>query len=182
MSLTEYKNRRDFENTPEPKAKKEKTDSKLKYVVQKHDATHLHYDFRLESDGVLKSWAVPKGPSMNTSEKRLAILVEDHPLDYAGFEGEIPEGNYGAGIVQIWDRGTWKPLKKFEDVLKAIKNGLLEFNLKGKNLKGGFALVKMENSTAKNGWLLIKKKDRYAVDEDYDANDVDAVTKNTNKK
>jgi len=175
MSLTEYKKKREFDNTPEPEAKKKTSGQKLKFVVQRHDATQLHYDFRLEVDGILKSWAVPKGPSMNPSEKRLAILVEDHPLDYAGFEGRIPEGNYGAGIVDIWDKGTWKPLKKFENISKALKDGLIEFTLKGHNLKGEFILVEMENSTAKNGWLLIKKEDKYAVEEDYDANDVKSI-------
>lgn len=172
MSLTEYNKKRDFKNTPEPKSTKKDTKGKLIFVVQKHQATQLHYDFRLESDGVLKSWAVPKGPSMNPSEKRLAIMVEDHPLDYAGFEGEIPKGNYGAGEVEIWDSGIWTPEEKFEDVAKALKEGLLEFSLAGKNLKGEFVLVKMETSDTPHSWLLIKKDDEYAVHKKYDANKV----------
>lgn len=171
MSLTEYKKKRNFENTPEPKAIIERKDEEeLIFVVQWHQASHLHFDFRLEADGVLKSWAVPKGPSMNHSDKRLAVMVEDHPLDYATFEGEIPEGNYGAGTVRIWDSGTWTPLDDFKDVNKAIKNGLLEFTIRGKKLNGEFALVEMKKSKVKNGWLLIKKDDKYATDKVYDAN------------
>lgn len=177
MSLNEYKKKRNLKETSEPKAEKKSSSGKLKFVIQRHQASHLHYDFRLETDGVLKSWAVPKGPSMNPSEKRLAILVEDHPLDYAKFEGEIPEGNYGAGTVEIWDNGTWEPDEKFKDVSKALKKGLIEFTLKGKNLKGEFILVEMENSTAENGWLLIKKEDRYSVEDEYDANDIKPVSK-----
>ena len=172
MSLSEYNKKRDFKNTPEPESAKSSHKGELIFVVQRHEASHLHFDFRLEADGVLKSWAVPKGPSMNPAEKRLAILVEDHPLDYASFEGEIPEGNYGAGTVEIWDSGTWVPDEKFKDVSKALKDGLLEFSLKGKNLKGEFALVKMEKSTTPNGWLLIKRHDQYEIDEVYDANKV----------
>jgi len=134
----------------------------LIFVVQKHQSSHLHYDFRLEANGVLKSWAIPKGPSMKPSEKRLAVMVEDHPLNYAGFEGTIPEGNYGAGTVEIWDSGTWEPLSGFEDAEKELEKGLLEFSLYGKKLKGEFALVKMEKSYTKDGWLLIKKNDEFA--------------------
>ena len=111
---------------------------------------------------MLKSWAIPKGPSMKPSEKRLAVMVDDHPLSYAGFEGTIPEGNYGAGTVEIWDSGTWEPLTGFENAEKELKKGLLEFSLYGKKLKGKFALVKMEKSYTKDGWLLIKKKDEFA--------------------
>ncbi len=174
MSLNEYNKKRDFENTPEPVSGTEnKIKGKRIFVVQKHAASHLHYDFRLEHDGVLKSWAVPKGPSMNTSDKRLAVMVEDHPLDYAAFAGEIPEGNYGAGTVWIWDSGTWEPLKGFEDVSKALKDGLLEFILHGEKLKGKFALIYTNKSYTKNGWLLVKKKDDYAVAEKYDANKIE---------
>lgn len=172
MSLKEYNKKRDFDQTPEPRSDEHSEHAKTIFVVQKHQASRLHYDFRLEVGGVLKSWAVPKGPSMNTAEKRLAVMVEDHPLDYAKFEGTIPEGNYGAGTVEIWDSGTWKPEKGFEDAKKALKDGLLEFTLNGKNLKGHFALVEMKNSTTKNGWLLIKKHDRYESGEQYDANKV----------
>ncbi len=164
MSLTEYNKKRDFKHTPEPEPEKKQKSGKLIFVVQRHQASHLHYDFRLEINGILKSWAVPKGPSMNPGEKRLAVLVEDHPLEYADFEGKIPEGNYGAGTVEIWDSGTWMPDQKIKDISKAIEDGLLEFCLKGKNLKGEFTLVKMEKSTAKNGWLLIKQHDKYETD------------------
>ena len=171
MSLEEYKGKRNFEHTPEPEAIVGNTHKPhLIFVVQKHRASHLHYDFRLETDGVLKSWAVPKGPSMHPADKRLAIMVEDHPLSYATFEGEIPAGNYGAGTVEIWDSGFWEPNDKFSDIEKALKNGQLEFSLHGKRLKGEFTLVELKKSTTKNGWLLIKKHDGYAVDEEYDAN------------
>lgn len=130
---------------------------KLIFVIQKHDASRLHYDFRLEVNKVLKSWAVPKEPSMDPQVKRLAVLVDDHALEYAGFEGVIPEGRYGAGTVEIWDSGTWHPEKGFEDVNTALQNGLLEFFLEGKKLKGTFTLIRMRKSTVKNGWLLIKK-------------------------
>jgi len=136
--------------------------SSLIFVVQKHQSSHLHYDFRLEINGVLKSWAIPKGPSMKPSEKRLAVMVEDHPLSYANFEGTIPEGNYGAGTVEIWDSGTWESLSGFENADKELEKGLLEFSLYGKKLKGEFALVKMEKSYTKDGWLLIKKNDEFA--------------------
>lgn len=172
MSLTEYNRKRDFKNTPEPQSTKKDTRGNLIFVVQKHHASHLHYDFRLEADGVLKSWAVPKGPSMNPSEKRLAVMVEDHPLEYAKFEGEIPAGNYGAGTVEIWDSGIWNPEQGFEDVQKSLKDGTLEFTLEGKHLKGKFVLVEMKTSATPNGWLLIKKDDEYAVSKKYDANKI----------
>ena len=172
MELEDYNKKRDFDKTSEPEGVVEKDNGKLIFVVQRHDSSHLHFDFRLEWNGVLKSWAIPKGPSMDPAEKRLAIMVEDHPLDYAKFEGDIPKGEYGAGEVRIWDKGTWSPYEKFEDVDKALKDGLLEFNLKGKNLKGGFALVELKKSTTPNGWILVKKDDKYAVREDYDAYDI----------
>jgi len=162
MSLKEYKKKRKFSNTPEPKPKKKKH-KKPVFVVQKHDASHLHYDFRLEINGTLKSWAVPKGPSLNPKEKRLAIETEDHPIDYANFEGVIPEGEYGAGTVMIWDKGTYENIKK-EDNKKismkmAYSKGHLVFNLKGKKLKGGFSLVRFRG---KDKWLLVKKDDKEA--------------------
>lgn len=175
MKLESYNKKRNFDKTSEPEGVVTKDAGRLIFVVQWHKASHLHFDFRLEWDGVLKSWAVPKGPSMNPAEKRLAVMVEDHPLEYAKFEGGIPEGEYGAGEVRIWDNGTWSPFEEFEDVDKALKNGLLEFELKGKNLKGGFALVEMKKSTTPNSWLLIKKDDKYAVREDYNAYDIPAV-------
>ena len=171
MSLEEYTDKRDFEVTGEPEAKKtRKTGDKAVFVVQKHDATNLHYDFRLEVGGVLKSWAVPKGPSMNNHDKRLAVMVEDHPLEYASFHGHIPEGQYGAGTVEIWDSGTWEPAEKTPDAARGLKGGMLEFYLHGKKLKGEFVLVRTDGSYAKNGWLLMKKDDAYAQESSYDAN------------
>src|ERR1700727_221979 len=139
MALEEYKRKRKFEQTPEPPPKVE-SKAGHRFVVQKHDATRLHYDFRLEMDGVLKSWAVPKGPSLNSSDKRLAMQVEDHPVSYFHFEGKIPEGNYGAGTVMVWDTGTWEPLGD-EHVMMA--KGDLKFRLNGEKLKGEFVLAKM---------------------------------------
>lgn len=169
MDLVEYKKKRDFRKTPEPAPRKSQSKGTGIFVVQKHEATTTHFDFRLEADGVLKSWAVPKGPSMNPDDKRLALRVEDHPLRYAKFEGVIPEGQYGAGKVEIWDSGTWEPTERFSDVDAALSEGLIEFRLKGKRLRGNFILVEMEYSTAKNGWLLIKREDGDAVYEPYDA-------------
>jgi len=168
MSLTKYKDKRDFKKTPEPVSGKKGEKSKLSFVVQRHDASRLHYDFRLEMEGVLKSWAVPKGPSMVAGEKRLAVMVEDHPFDYRNFYGEIPEGNYGAGIVEIWDQGTYKPMKPTDspekDLLAQLYKGDLKFVLNGTYLKGAFALVRIKDDEGKN-WLLIKKKDEYAAGE-----------------
>jgi bifunctional non-homologous end joining protein LigD len=176
MSLDEYKRKRRFEDTPEPPPKLEKQ-SRQRFVVQRHDATRLHYDFRLEMEGVLKSWAVPKGPSLDPSDKRLAMQVEDHPVSYFDFEGTIPEGNYGAGTVMVWDVGTWVPLspvpvqgeyvpgsEKEADAMLA--KGDLKFRLKGKRLKGDFALVHIKarrTGSKGNEWLLIKKKDADVV-------------------
>jgi bifunctional non-homologous end joining protein LigD len=131
----------------------------LKFVVHEHHAAHLHYDFRLEIGGVLKSWAIPKGPSMNPAERRLAIRVEDHPIEYGAFEGIIPEGRYGAGTVVIWDTGGFEPL---EDPDAALTNGRLSFRLKGKRLKGEFALALLRGKGDGKQWLLMKKKDSYA--------------------
>lgn len=174
MSLTLYKKKRDFKNTPEPKTKSGGSVSKLSFVVQRHKASHLHYDLRLEMDGVLKSWAIPKGPSMNPGDKRLAIMVEDHPYDYKNFEGVIPEGNYGAGIVEIWDEGFYSDIensiKKIVEkkMLEELKAGTIKFTLYGKKLKGEFALVRM-NGRGENAWLLLKHKDEFAVDEKYNS-------------
>lgn len=132
----------------------------LQFVVHEHKATRLHYDFRLEMGGVLKSWAVPKGPSMNPAEKRLAVMVADHPRIYADFEGIIPEGTYGAGPVVVWDEGTYVPLEG--DPLRGIEAGKLAFELKGKKLKGGFALALMKGRGTGKEWLLMKKKDAHA--------------------
>jgi bifunctional non-homologous end joining protein LigD len=158
--LAEYRRKRRFKETPEPRGKKARKDEKV-FVIQKHAARRLHYDLRLEVDGVLKSWAVPKGPSLNPGDKRLAIQVEDHPFDYRTFEGTIPEGNYGAGEVIVWDEGTFEP----EGPLSAadqIGRGELKFRLHGKKLNGSFVLVKLKRSQNKNEWLLIKHRDEYA--------------------
>ncbi|MBD3259652.1 DNA ligase [Candidatus Woesearchaeota archaeon] len=161
MSLKEYKKKRKFSKTPEPKGKVKKSKKPI-FVVQKHDASHLHYDFRLEISGVLKSWAVPKGPSMNPKDKRLAIETEDHPIDYANFEGIIPEGHYGAGTVMVWDKGTYENTTEKDDKKISAKKGYsyghISFDLKGKKLKGGFSM----NRFRENKWLLIKKDDKYA--------------------
>jgi bifunctional non-homologous end joining protein LigD len=169
MSLTQYNKKRSFKDTPEPKGKLRKAAGKrLEFVVQKHHASRLHYDFRLEVDGVLKSWAVPKGPSLNPKDKRLAMMVEDHPYEYRKFEGQIPEGNYGAGNVIIWDRG-WYELDRREDswpasLQEGFKKGELKFILHGEKLKGSFALIKTPHM-GENAWLLLKHGDEYASEE-----------------
>jgi len=168
MALEKYRAKRDFKVTPEPAGAVKKTgaDSTLRFVVQKHAASRLHYDFRLEWQGVLVSWAVPKGPSMDPSVKRLAMAVEDHPLEYGSFEGVIPEGEYGGGTVMVWDYGTWEPEA---DAAAGFENGELKFSLHGKKLKGSWALVRtkgMRGDSRKTSWLLIKHRDRYASDAD----------------
>src|SRR3954470_9954848 len=143
-TLSEYNAKRNFETSPEPTgvpAKRAAKKKQLMFCVHKHLASHLHYDFRLEYGGVLLSWAVPKGPSLNPRDKRLAMRVEDHPFDYADFEGVIPEG-YGAGIVMVWDKGTWSPEPGFEDVTTALVNGELKLRLDGVKLKGSWALIR----------------------------------------
>ena len=176
MPLEEYKRKRRFAETPEPAGKVEKK-SQHRFVVQKHRATRLHYDFRLEMDGVLKSWAVPKGPSLDPADKRLAMQVEDHPVSYFDFEGIIPEGNYGAGTVMVWDVGTWEPLSpvpvkgKFVSATDAeaaamLQKGDFKFRLRGKRLNGDFVLIHMKGrrpGSKGTEWLLIKKQDEYAV-------------------
>src|SRR6476620_3810783 len=171
MSLSTYKKKRSFSKTPEPTGGKS-GDISLKFVIQKHDASHLHYDFRLEMQGVLKSWAVPKGPSTDPSVKRLAMMVEDHPMDYRDFEGIIPEGNYGAGTVIVWDEGTYHPIdpkhdKKSQEkqLLSLLEKGDLKFVLNGKKLKGEFVLVHTKGR-GDNSWLLIKHRDKYASADD----------------
>jgi bifunctional non-homologous end joining protein LigD len=156
--LSVYRAKRDFHATPEPRGGRAKRKAELGFVIQKHDATHLHYDFRLELGGTLKSWAVPKGPSLDPTEKRLAVHVEDHPLDYATFEGTIPEGHYGAGEVIVWDRGAWIP---DEDPAKAYRAGKLKFELRGEKLQGHWTLVRtrLRGSGDKEQWLLIKERD-----------------------
>jgi len=155
-SITAYNAKRNFRSTAEPSGKTKRTGKKPLFVIQKHDASHLHYDFRLEVDGVLKSWAVPKGPQTDLETKRLAMMVEDHPYDYARFEGTIPPGNYGAGTVMVWDIGTWENLGP--EPHEGLKSGKLHFRLEGKKLKGEWALVKMHGPRATKGteWLLLK--------------------------
>src|SRR5437870_8609547 len=151
MGLAEYKKKRRFDKTPEPGPKEKTSELGNIFVVQKHRATQLHYDFRLEADGVLKSWAVPKGPSLDPTVKRLAMQVEDHPVDYANFEGVIPEGEYGGGTVMVWDLGTYKP-ENTADVPTSLRKGELKFSLNGKKLSGSWTLVR----THDRQWLLIK--------------------------
>jgi bifunctional non-homologous end joining protein LigD len=163
MPLAKYHSKRDFKITPEPRGPARKAGGgELSFVVQKHPASHLHYDFRLEWNGVLVSWAVPKGPSLDPSVKRLAMAVEDHPLEYGGFEGIIPEGQYGGGTVMVWDRGTWEPEPESEGVDAALRDGELKFTLQGSKLKGSWVLVRTKGPGAWAQWLLIKHKDRYA--------------------
>ena len=160
MGLKEYYRKRDFGITPEPRGKEKKREGRS-FVVQKHAATRLHYDFRLEMEGVLKSWAVPKGPSLDPKDKRLAMMTEDHPVEYGDFEGIIPKGQYGGGTVLLWDRGTWEPI---EDPHAGLRKGNLKFRLNGEKLKGGFALVKIKGRDARDSektWLLIKEKDEF---------------------
>ncbi|MCA1658671.1 MAG: hypothetical protein LC627_05180 [Verrucomicrobiaceae bacterium] len=179
MVLEKYKQKRNFKSTPEPagdpqvaaeRARKARPEKGLFFCVQKHLASHLHYDFRLEYEGVLLSWAVPKGPSLDPKVKRLAMHVEDHPIEYGTFEGVIPEG-YGAGIVMLWDQGTWIP--QVEDVKAALKKGDLKFTLDGYKLKGSWVLVRTGGrwgSSSSSGdarsWLLIKHKDEWAGEVD----------------
>ncbi len=162
MSLAKYHQKRRFNRTPEPKGRTIKTRGPaLRYLIQKHDASRLHYDFRLELDGVLKSWAVPKGPSLDPNRKSLAVQVEDHPIDYGDFEGVIPKGEYGGGTVLLWDKGTWEPL---HDAAEGLKNGKLHFILNGEKLHGEWSLVQMHGKSGGDGknWLLMKLKDKYA--------------------
>jgi bifunctional non-homologous end joining protein LigD len=186
MALTTYKKKRNFKETSEPGGVTKKSDSKLIFVVQRHKASRLHYDFRLELDGVLKSWAVPKGPSMNPKDKRLAMMVEDHPYDYKDFEGVIPEGNYGAGIVELWDHGTYSDIdnssfKEAEKNLrKGLKSGDFKFKLFGKKLKGEFVLVKLKGKED-NSWLLIKHRDEFAIDEEYNSEEYTKKSSPINK-
>jgi bifunctional non-homologous end joining protein LigD len=168
MGLKEYKRKRDFKVTPEPAGRtpKPKPAKALSFVVQKHRATRLHYDFRLEWKGVMLSWAVPKGPSLDPAVKRMAMPTEDHPIEYNAFEGVIPEGQYGGGTVMIWDNGTWEPEQDDPDA--ALKKGDLKFTLHGKKLKGSWVLVRLKprENEPRAGWLLIKHRDRHASTDD----------------
>lgn len=171
MSLSLYNKKRKFSETPEPDGKEKSSAKGLRFVIQKHDASHLHYDFRLEMKGVLKSWAVPKGPSLNPNDKRLAMMVEDHPYDYRTFEGVIPEGNYGGGTVIVWDEGTYEPMngegldKKEQEklLLKQLYAGDLKLLMHGKKIKGTYALFRLKKE--EKSWLLVKKADEFASEE-----------------
>ena len=188
MGLEEYKRKRRFDETPEPEGKLKKTAGNS-FVIQKHRATRLHYDFRLEMEGVLRSWAIPKGPTFDPSEKRLAVETEDHPLDYGGFEGVIPKGNYGAGNVIIWDRGSYEMVDPATPEL-GWKKGKLHFVLKGKKLKGEWVLVR--GSREPKQWIFFKVRDQYAAEGDAVTEDrpesvvsgnlVEEVGKTTGKK
>src|SRR5262245_10044022 len=161
-SLADYEAKRDFQRTPEPGPQKSTRKNRQPiFVVQEHHASRLHYDFRLEAEGVLKSWAVPKGPSMDPADKRLAVHVEDHPLTYATFKGTIPKGSYGAGEVSIWDHGTYEPVGGEEAFLHGMEAGKVEFVLDGARLKGLFALVRM-HGRGRDNWLLFKMRDQPA--------------------
>jgi bifunctional non-homologous end joining protein LigD len=169
MSLKKYREKRRFGVTPEPSGENAAGNRvpSLLYVIQKHRASHLHYDFRLEWNGVLLSWAVPKGPSLDPSVKRLAMQVEDHPIEYADFEGVIPAGEYGGGTVMVWDRGTWEPEQA--DVNAALDKGDLKFTLHGDKLKGSWVLVRTRGyggRSGKSSWLLIKHRDQYVSTQD----------------
>ncbi|MGF7040723.1 DNA ligase D [Mucilaginibacter lappiensis] len=185
MSLEKYAQKRDFTKTAEPKSGKSKDKDKLTFVIQKHDASRLHYDFRLEMDGVLKSWAVPKGPSTDPKTKRLAMMVEDHPYDYRSFEGIIPEGEYGGGTVIVWDEGTYEPIdeikgkkKQEKHLLKQLKSGSLKIKLHGEKLEGEFALVKT-HGMGDNAWLLIKHNDNFASAKDITKQDKSVLSGKT---
>ncbi|MGD0306419.1 MAG: DNA polymerase ligase N-terminal domain-containing protein [Candidatus Acidiferrales bacterium] len=178
MTLKTYNEKRNFKVTPEPAGKtsaKQADSEKRIYVVQKHRATALHYDFRLEWNGALLSWAVPKGPSTDPSVKRLAMQVEDHPIDYANFEGVIPEGEYGGGTVMVWDTGTWTPEQ--DDPQAALAKGDFKFTLHGKKLKGSWVLVRTRGfgGSSKPSWLLIKHKDQFASSDDITANEPKSI-------
>jgi bifunctional non-homologous end joining protein LigD len=185
MTLEKYVAKRDFTKTAEPKAGKSKDKEKLMFVIQKHDASRLHYDFRLEMGGVLKSWAVPKGPSTDPKAKRLAMMVEDHPYDYRNFEGIIPEGEYGGGTVIVWDEGTYEPIEKIKGkkaqekhLLEQLKAGSLKIKLHGEKLQGEFALVKT-HGMGENAWLLIKHKDEFASSKDITKEDKSVLSGKT---
>ncbi|WP_069658365.1 DNA ligase D [Arcticibacter eurypsychrophilus] len=185
MSLEKYVKKRNFTKTAEPKSGKSKDKDQLIFVIQKHDASRLHYDFRLEMEGVLKSWAVPKGPSTDPKTKRLAMMVEDHPYDYRSFEGIIPKGEYGGGTVIVWDQGTYEPIEEIKGkkaqekhLLKQLQSGSLKIKLHGEKLKGEYALVKT-HGMGENGWLLIKHKDDFASSQDITKQDKSVISGKT---
>src|ERR1700676_4523286 len=170
--LSRYQSKRDFSKTAEPSGDTAVAFSeRRRFVIQRHAASRLHYDFRLELDGVFKSWAVTRGPSLDPREKRLAVEVEDHPLDYGDFEGTIPKGQYGGGTVELWDRGYWTPGPD-QSPEAALEAGTLKFKLDGERLHGSWVLVRMKhdrNGSKRNNWLLIKHRDQFARDNDADA-------------
>ena len=165
VGLNEYKQKRNFEKTFEPEGKTQSSEESLRFVVQHHLASRDHYDLRLEWNGVLLSWAVPKGPSYNTKDKRLAVQVEDHPLEYRNFEGTIPKGEYGGGVVMIWDEGYWEPHMNVDE---GLSEGMLKFSLKGSRLRGRWALIRLKGKAGEtqDNWLLLKEKDEYSKDEE----------------
>src|SRR6266513_1974454 len=187
--LTEYKRKRDFTRTQEPSGDEARAPAhtgRLRFVIQKHAASHLHFDLRLELDGVMKSWAVPKGPSLDPSVKRLAMQVEDHPIDYNTFEGTIPKGEYGGGTVMLWDRGTYSSdtavsSEEEDDAIRdGLKRGDVKITFHGERLHGSFALVRMKfardsSSSSKPQWLLIKHRDEFATKEDVVADNMTSV-------
>ena len=183
MGLQRYKQKRNFRATPEPEGKVQPRKGRaLTFVIQKHDATRLHYDFRLELEGVLKSWAVPKGVPTTKGDRRLAMHVEDHPYDYKNFEGIIPPGNYGAGTVIIWDEGTYEPVEQAKTkeeqekiLLKGLHAGQVKIRMQGEKLKGEFVLIRTR-SGAENAWLLIKHRDEFATTEDITAEDRSVIS------
>jgi len=188
MALDQYVKKRDFKKTAEPKAGRSKDKDHLMFVIQKHDASRLHYDFRLEMDGVLKSWAVPKGPSTDPKTKRLAMMVEDHPFDYRNFEGIIPQGQYGGGTVIVWDEGTYEPIEEIKGkkaqekhLLAQLKAGSLKIKLHGEKLQGEYALVKT-HGMGENGWLLIKHNDKFASTTDITKKDKSVLSGKTIEK
>ena len=167
MTGNTYYDKRDFSKSPEPRGGSKKPGDQPIFVIQKHDAANLHYDFRLEIDGTLKSWSVPKGPSTNPRVRHMAIPTEDHPLEYADFEGVIPKGKYGGGTVMIWDRGTFENIKKDKrgqaiPLAESYKMGTVEVNLKGEKIMGGYALIRMNSGKMEGNWLLIKMHDEQA--------------------
>lgn len=173
MPVDEYRRKRRRDRTPEPFGNKASTGTRASglFAVQKHKARALHYDFRLEMDGVLRSWAVPRGPSMNPRERRLAVMVEDHPLEYADFEGCIPKGEYGGGAVIVWDRGEYRMIDPPDDPDEGVRRGRFEFELRGKKLRGAFVLIRTRGmpgarSDRREQWLLIKRRDRFASERD----------------
>src|SRR6201996_8771019 len=188
MSLEKYAKKRDFTKTAEPKASRSKDKDHLMFVIQKHDASRLRYDFRLEMDGVLKSWAIPKGPSTDPKVQRLAMMVEDHPFDYRNFEGIIPKGEYGGGTVIVWDEGTYEPIEEIKGkkaqekhLLQQLKAGSLKIKLHGEKLEGEYALVKT-NGMGENGWLLIKHNDKFASKTDITKKDKSILSGKTIEK